>query len=143
MAVCPVNTRVVVLTKEPIEGTVKTRLISSIGPKNATALHTALAWETIARAKESGLPVHVSLAGSMNSTFANELQTRGVSVEAQITGDLGQRLAHALRGPSKSIAIGTDCVVFDPIDPYSIAFHIVFANNVACKLEPFTKISNG
>ena len=35
-------------------------------------------------------------------------------METQANGDLGNRLAHAMRAPGLSIALGTDCVVFAP-----------------------------
>ena len=114
MAVCPVSTRIVVLTKVPIPGTVKTRLAAHIGEPAATALHEAMVWETLDRAQASGLPVDVSLSGDLNSTFANQLKTSGLTVYAQAKGDLGARLSSALRGPGRRIALGTDCVVFEP-----------------------------
>jgi rSAM/selenodomain-associated transferase 1 len=114
MAVRTVNARIVILTKEPIPGRVKTRLIPALGPDGAAALHTALVWETIERAEQSGLPVDVSLAGDLDGTFADQLRNHGLQVEAQVDGDLGARMAHALRGPGRRIALGTDCVVFEP-----------------------------
>jgi rSAM/selenodomain-associated transferase 1 len=114
MAVLPVSTRIVVLTKVPVPGTVKTRLATHIGEASATALHEAMAWETLDRARASGLPVDVSLAGDLDSPFANQLRTSGIAVYAQENGDLGARMSSALRGPGRRIALGTDCVVFDP-----------------------------
>ncbi|MEC7948362.1 MAG: DUF2064 domain-containing protein, partial [Myxococcota bacterium] len=42
------------------------------------------------------------------------MRTVGCSVEPQGSGDLGARLAHALRGPGRRIALGTDCPIFSP-----------------------------
>ena len=114
MAVCPVSTRIVVLTKVPVPGTVKTRLAAHIGEAAATALHEAMVWETLDRARASGLPVDVSLSGDLEGAFANQLRTSGLAVYAQAKGDLGARMSSALRGPGRRIALGTDCVVFDP-----------------------------
>jgi rSAM/selenodomain-associated transferase 1 len=114
MAVCPVSTRIVVLTKVPVPGTVKTRLAAHIGKPAATALHEAMVWETLDRARASGLPVDVSLSGDLDGAFANQLRTSGFPVYAQAKGDLGARMSDALRGPGWRFALGTDCVVFDP-----------------------------
>ena len=46
MAVWPVTLDVVVLTKSPLAGRVKTRLAADIGVHEATTLHTAMVWET-------------------------------------------------------------------------------------------------
>ncbi len=108
------NCQVVILTKEPCAGTVKTRLIPSIGPQAAARLHEAMVWETIHRATRSGLPVRVALAGDMESRFANQIREQGVPIEMQAPGDLGARLAHVMRGPERTIALGTDCVLFEP-----------------------------
>jgi len=108
------NARIVILTKEPTPGSVKTRLIPAIGPEAATRLHTAMVWETIERAQSTGLPVHVALAGDMSSSFADALRHKVTAVEPQVHGDLGQRMAHALKGPGRAIALGTDCVLFEP-----------------------------
>lgn len=106
--------RVVVLTKSPEPGRVKTRLAADIGPRSAATLHEAMVWETLERAKASGLPVTVSLDGPLDSSFAQRLVQDGIAVEAQAKGDLGARLRHALRHPGRQLALGSDCVVFDP-----------------------------
>ena len=105
---------IAVLTKEPRPGAVKTRLIPSIGAHAAARLHETMAWETIARAISSGLPTRVSLAGDLDSKFADRIRAMGIPVEAQVDGDLGDRLLHVMRGSERTIALGTDCVVFDP-----------------------------
>lgn len=108
------SARVVVLTKPPVPGRVKTRLIPALGAEGAARLHAAMVDETLRRARASGLPVHVSLAGGLDGEFATRLRAAGFPVEPQAEGDLGARLAHALRGPGRRIALGTDCVVFSP-----------------------------
>jgi len=108
------TTTVVVLTKTPEPGRVKTRLAADIGAKEAATLHEAMVWETLARVRASGLPVTVSLDGPIDSSFAHSLKHDGFTVEAQAKGDLGARLRHALRQPGRQIALGSDCVVFDP-----------------------------
>jgi hypothetical protein len=105
---------IVVLTKDPSKGQVKTRLAVDIGNDAAVALHEAMVWETLERIRPCGLPVRVSLQGQMDGAFANQIRCSGFEVEAQIDGDLGTKLAHAMRPPGKHFAMGTDCVVFNP-----------------------------
>jgi rSAM/selenodomain-associated transferase 1 len=114
MAPRDMSAEVVVLTREPIAGQVKTRLIPAIGAQAAADLHLAMVWETLERASRSGLPVRVSVSGSMEGPFVQSLHDAGYQTEAQATGDLGARMAHALQRPGRQIALGTDCVVFDP-----------------------------
>ena len=105
---------VIVLTKAPVPGRVKTRLMPQLGAQGAARLHEALVEATLDQAVQSGLPVGVSLAGDLAGAFAAGLRRRGLPVEAQASGDLGDRLRHALRGPGRRIALGTDCPIFDP-----------------------------
>lgn len=105
---------IVILTKDPVKGQVKTRLAVDIGDDAATELHEAMVWETLDRARSSGLPVRVSLHGPEDGSFANKLRCSGFDVEPQIDGDLGAKLAHAMRPPGRHLAMGTDCVVFNP-----------------------------
>lgn len=101
--------RVVVMTKDPLPGRVKTRLIPALGSQRAAELHRALALHTVSVALSSGLPVHVALSGRLYGEFAQSLRKLGAQLMAQGEGDLGDRLAAALTGPGRQICIGTDC----------------------------------
>ena len=105
---------VVLLTKDPVAGQVKTRLAPHLGFDGAARLHRAFALETLWRARASGLPVQVALRGDLDGPFADALRAGGATVGPQTGGDLGEKLTRALRGPGRRIALGTDCVVFDP-----------------------------
>ncbi len=105
---------IVVLTKPPVPGRVKTRLAADIGTDAATALHEAMLWETLERARATRFPVRVSLDGPTDTPFSNQLRHSGFQVEQQAGGDLGSRMRHALRHPGRQFALGSDCVVFDP-----------------------------
>lgn len=105
---------IVVLTKDPIPGQVKTRLIPALGAAGAARLHTAMVQETLRRARATGMPIRVALRGALDGPFAAALRAQGCVVEAQSEGDLGDRLIHALRGPGRRIALGTDCPIFSP-----------------------------
>ncbi len=117
------------LTKVPVPGKVKTRLAGLLTPKGSAHLHEALALETLRRVRDADLPVSVSLSGPLDHPFATRLASLGVPLEAQATGNLGARLTHALRGPGRVLALGTDCVTFNPswlrtalLDPTPAAF---------------------
>ncbi len=106
--------RVVLLTKDPVPGQVKTRLAPMLGEVGAARLHRAFVHATLDRLAPTGLPITLSLAGDLAGSFAGGLRARGILVEPQAEGDLGARLCHALRGPGRRVALGTDCLLFDP-----------------------------
>jgi len=110
------TSRVVVMTKVPIPGQVKTRLIPALGEDGACRLHSAMVDQTLARVSGSALPCTVAVAGPMGHPFVLDLIDRGFEVEPQIDGDLGARLRHALRRTGPQIALGTDCPVFLPTE---------------------------
>lgn len=108
------SARIVILTKAPAPGRVKTRLATTIGPRAAAQVHEEMVLETIRLAKETELDLTVSLASDDDGSFAKKISALGAAVEPQSSGDLGARLTHAMRRPGLTIALGTDCVVFDP-----------------------------
>ncbi|MDP6933783.1 MAG: TIGR04282 family arsenosugar biosynthesis glycosyltransferase [Myxococcota bacterium] len=102
---------IVVLTKDPVPGKVKTRLVPELGAAVAARLHASLVHRTLDLVLQSGLRAQVSLDGDLNGVFANTIRDRGFTVRAQSGGDLGARLVEALgvRDPStRRIALGTD-----------------------------------
>jgi rSAM/selenodomain-associated transferase 1 len=116
VALCPMNARVVLMTRAPVPGQVKTRLIPALGADGACALHQAMAIQTIERILQSGLSFGVALTGPMDHPFVHWLHQKDIEVEPQVEGDLGARLRHALRRDGPQIALGSDCPVFDPMD---------------------------
>ncbi len=106
--------RVVVLTRTPEPGRVKTRLIPALGAEGAARLHEAMALEVVGRALRSGLGVDVRLSGAPDHPFACALEALGARVLPQGEGDLGERLLRALSGGERRLALGTDCLGFDP-----------------------------
>ena len=105
---------VVVITRTPRPGAVKTRLIPALGAEGAARLHEAMALETVARAAASGLEVCVHLEGALDDPFADRLRALGASLTAQVSGGFSARLIAAMTGPGRRVALGTDCVTFDP-----------------------------
>ena len=104
----------VVFTRTPDPGRVKTRLIPALGAEQAARLHAALAVETVSRALASDLPVEVRLDGPPDHPFAAELRALGARVLPQGEGDLGERLIRGLAPHARALALGSDCVVFEP-----------------------------
>jgi rSAM/selenodomain-associated transferase 1 len=114
--------QIVILTKAPVPGVAKTRLIPRLGPDRAAAVHAWMAGLTVDRALTVGCAVRVALAGPLDSAFANRLRERGAVIEAQADGDLGARMAATLAPGRDTALLGTDCPLFD-ID----ALHASFA----------------
>lgn len=104
----------VVLTRTPDAGRVKTRLIPALGADGAAALHAGLALETVRRAVATGLPVEVRLDGPEDHPFAADLRALGARVLPQGGGDLGERLARGLSPHLCAFVLGSDCVTWDP-----------------------------
>ncbi len=97
-------TRIVVLTKVPLPGRVKTRLIPALGAEGAAALHRAMARDVAAAALGHGVPVQFWVDGPAEHPWSAGLPG---PVHAQPGGDLGDRLAAAMT-PGPALALGTD-----------------------------------
>ena len=112
------SARVAVLTRDPVPGRVKTRLIPAVGAEGAARLHQAFALHTVETAARSQLPVDVHLDGAIDGPFAAALRSAGArQVLPQASGDLGARIGAALAAPGgRTVVIGTDCVLFSPDD---------------------------
>lgn len=105
--------RVVVMTKDAVPGRVKTRMIPRLGADGAARLHALLVDHCLDVCTRSGLPVTVAIDGDADA-LAARLADRDIRVEAQASGDLGDRLRHALRGPQRVVCVGTDCPDLSP-----------------------------
>lgn len=106
------STMILLFSKYPIPGRVKTRLVPTLGAVRATRLHRRFAEAAIDTARASGLPVTVYASGAPLRRFRAWLGD-GVRYERQCHGDLGQRMQEAFatafrRGASKALAIGAD-----------------------------------
>jgi rSAM/selenodomain-associated transferase 1 len=107
--------RTVILTKAPIPGTVKTRLIPALGAEGAAALAAAMLQRTVAMAIEAALgPVELCVAPCLGLPLWQELALPPqLAWSEQGEGDLGARMARAARrsllGGEPVLLIGTDC----------------------------------
>ncbi len=106
--------RIVILTRDPIPGRVKTRLSPALVAGGCERIHLALVEETTRRALATGLPCTVSLDGDLDGPLAGRLRRAGLTVEPQSPGDLGERLTAALSGPGRLLVLGTDTPLFEP-----------------------------
>ncbi len=100
---------IVVFARVPEPGKTKTRLIPRLGASGAAHLAAAMTGDTLDAVRATGLPFRVALAGDATHPW---VRTLDVEWEPQVEGDLGRRLAHALR--DGSVAIGTDAPTLPP-----------------------------
>jgi len=112
------DTRLLIFTKAPIEGQVKTRLIPSIGATNATQLHRLLTAHVVKVATTSHLcPVEVWCSPDTSHVFFQQLmQQYPVTLFTQQGKELGEKMFHAasdaLKRAGRVIIIGGDCLQF-------------------------------
>jgi rSAM/selenodomain-associated transferase 1 len=106
---------VLVFAKAPVPGRVKTRLIPALGASGAAELHRQLVVRTLRTAMAAALgSVELWCAPDASDAFflacAKEF---GVNLRVQGRGDLGSRMARALRSAltngSPALLIGSDC----------------------------------
>ena len=109
--------RLIVFTRFPVVGAVKTRLIPSVGAAGAAGVHRQLTTRTIRTTANlqytRSLDLQVHFAGGDAAAMRHWLGESKTFVE-QCPGDLGQRMAHAFKeafrqGVTAAVIIGTDC----------------------------------
>lgn len=102
---------IAVLTKAPVPGLVKTRLIPAIGAHAAAVLHERLTERAVMTALAADVgPVTLWCApDATHPTFLHLAAKRHITLRPQPAGDLGVRMlaASAERGPV--LIIGSDC----------------------------------
>jgi rSAM/selenodomain-associated transferase 1 len=107
----------IVFTRYPEPGRVKTRLIPALGEAGATTLHRQMAEHTLERSRQLGCPVEVWFEGGTVPQMAEWLG-EDLGYRRQPAGDLGDRMAGAMqdameRGYEAVVIIGTDCPGLD------------------------------
>ncbi len=110
----PDGTVVIVFAKAPQPGSVKTRLIPLLGAEGAAALHVRLVKHALETASNASRPVELHCAPDANDPFFRFCAGHyGVTVKAQVEGDLGTRMlaafAQALPEHARVLLIGSDC----------------------------------
>jgi len=108
-------TAIIVFAKAPQPGSVKTRLIPLLGAEGAAALHVRLVKHvltTVGKASLHGVELHC--APDVNDPFFRFCAGHyGVTVKAQVEGDLGARMFFAFKSALATHAcvllLGSDC----------------------------------
>ena len=104
---------IVILGKEPIPGTVMTRLAEDIGNDKASQLQWTLAMHIINTLITTSYPIVLQLKGNLKGTFANQCTELGVTVEKQVSGTLTDKIAHASKRAKRTLVIGMDMPLID------------------------------
>lgn len=103
--------RILVFARAPHPGRCKTRLIPALGAGGAAALQRRLALRTVLQACGTGEPVELWCApDTRHPFFASCRRAHGVRLRRQPAGDLGRRMALALRAAAgPAVLVGSDC----------------------------------
>jgi rSAM/selenodomain-associated transferase 1 len=108
--------RIAVFAKAPVPGEVKTRLIPVLGAEGAARLHRRLVRHALAAATAArSASVELWCAPDATHAFLGECVTEfGVSLQAQGTGDLGERMARCFAfDDGATLLIGSDIPAMD------------------------------
>jgi len=107
--------RLLILSKAPDAGAVKTRLIPLLGASGAAHLYATLLHACIDRLVAANLcPVDLWCAPTTGHPFFIDCEQRyGMALHQQAEGDLGSRMEHALESALQqsgyAILVGADC----------------------------------
>lgn len=109
-------TTIAILTRAPIPGQTKTRLIPALGARGAADLHARLLQRTVRTAFAAGLgPVHLWCTPDCKHPIFTTCQKLGtLALHPQNTGDLGARMLATLAPNTPTLIIGTDCPALTP-----------------------------
>jgi len=111
-------TPVLVFTRTPLPGRVKTRLIPAIGAERAANLHRAMLWRAVSTATQAGVgPVGLWCSPASEHPYIAEIQrTFALDLYIQVGENLGERMHLALQsqlghtGNTRgAVLVGTDC----------------------------------
>ncbi|MBS4021525.1 MAG: TIGR04282 family arsenosugar biosynthesis glycosyltransferase [Dethiobacter sp.] len=105
--------KILVFTRYPEPGRVKTRLIPAVGKEGACNLHREMAEHSVKRLNRFRGIMEICFDGGDEHIMKNWLG-RDLSYRPQGFGDLGERMERAfadvlLSGERKVVAVGTDC----------------------------------
>ena len=103
------------MTREPVPGQVKTRLLSALSPAEAAALHRSMTEHCCRVLCSTGAVVQLWVDGNADAFAA--CASLGATVRRQPAGDLGQRMAFivetGLRECAAVVLAGSDCPFID------------------------------
>ena len=104
-----------VFTRTPVPGRVKTRLIPAIGAERAANLHQVMLWRTVATAAEANVgPLALwCTPASAHPVFEQLQRNFALELQVQSGADLGERmhraLEQALAHAHGALLVGIDC----------------------------------
>jgi rSAM/selenodomain-associated transferase 1 len=102
---------VLVFSRAPVLGRVKTRLAARVGPWRAAQVHMRLTRRALRTAREAAcgpVELHVTADHAAFDFHKNKFFQRG--------SNLGERMYRALRRHRRAILIGSDCPALEPRD---------------------------
>jgi len=91
---------IAIFVKRPVAGQVKTRLARSIGDRSAASLYTAMLHDTVTAATKSGVPSGLLVHEGADPQQWLPPLPAGWGLLPQVPGELGERLAAAVRAAS-------------------------------------------
>ena len=110
------SARIIIFAKAPQPGFAKTRLIPALGKEGAAELAQQMLLHTLHEAINAGIDqVELCITPEINDAAWHDVQLpNGIVISDQGEGDLGARLARAVRRSAEQgqsvLLIGTDCV---------------------------------
>lgn len=116
------NRRLILFTRYPVAGRVKTRLIPALGAEGAAALHRRLVLRTLrvahAACEAMNVALEVRFDGAHEAALRHWLGLGGLC-RPQMGSDLGQRMARSFEdsfreGSTATVIIGGDCPGLTP-----------------------------
>jgi rSAM/selenodomain-associated transferase 1 len=120
--------RLLLLTKAPDPGQVKTRLVPLLGEVAAAELYSQLLHDCLTLCSQAGLsPIDIWCSPSARHPFFQQCRLRyQATLHTQVAGDLGQRMSQAvqtaLTDADYVVLIGADCPTLSTED-LATAFH--------------------
>jgi rSAM/selenodomain-associated transferase 1 len=109
------DSRLLLFTKAPEPGKVKTRLAASLGTDAAAGLYANLLHDSLEMSASADLcPVEIWCSPSTGHHFFQQCRERyRINLQQQLQGDIGQRMSHAimsaLQRAEHVVLIGADC----------------------------------
>jgi uncharacterized protein len=107
----------IIFTRYPTPGTVKTRLIPAVGADGAANLHRQMTENTLRQARELAAQLPISIAIHFDGNNPQQMVDwlgADLVYQSQCAGDLGVRMARSITtayqaGAERVVLIGTDC----------------------------------
>ena len=130
------HARLLVFSKAPVAGQVKTRLIPLLGAEAAAALYADMLDDTLGKAVDADLsPLELWCTPDVQHTHFRRCRERyPLKLHQQTTGDLGQRMSQALHSvlqeADHAVLIGADCPALCAADIEAAMAALVAGTNV-------------